>query len=87
MNTSSLRSCLFFCSTDIENNVGFFAVGLLYVVLGCGGAWPIWTYTATKVVHHFVYLFAFSHEVRATFWTVTSCSFMWMSYKVLAVAL
>jgi hypothetical protein len=38
-------------------------------------------------VHHFVYLFAFSHETRATFWTVTSCAFIWMAFKVLVEAI
>ena len=72
---------------DIENNVGFFAVGLLYVCLDCGAAWPLWTYAGSKMAHHLVYLSVMSHELRATCWTFTSAAFMYMAGKVLAAAL
>ena len=72
---------------DIENNVGFFAVGLLYVLCECGSDWPLWAYTGSKIVHHFVYLSGMSHETRANCWTVTTLAFMFMAYKVLAAAL
>jgi len=72
---------------DIENNVGFFAVGFLYTMLQCGSAWPLWVYTASKTMHHFVYLFAMSHESRANVWTVTSLSFVYMAAMVLTTAL
>ena len=72
---------------DIENNVGFFAVGLLYVCLDCGAAWPLWTYAGSKMAHHLVYLSGMSHELRATCWTFTSAAFMYMAGKVLAAAL
>ena len=40
---------------DIENNLGAYAVMFLYVLLSAGPAWPIWSYTAIKFVHHVIY--------------------------------
>ena len=72
---------------DVENHVGFFATGLLYVLLDAGPAWPIWAYLGSKLAHHPVYLGAFSHEARATCWTITSAAFIYIACRVLSVAL
>ena len=71
---------------DIENNVGFFAVGMLYVLLNAGGAMPLYAYTGSKMIHHFVYLSALPHEARATCWTITSGAFLYMAFKVFMAA-
>jgi glutathione S-transferase len=65
---------------DLENNLPFFAVGLLYVVLQAGpsSSLPLYVYTASKLLHHSVYWTGQRHEVRATIWTITNGSFLWM---------
>eukprot|EP00164_Ancoracysta_twista_P006193 GFYU01008583.1.p1 GENE.GFYU01008583.1~~GFYU01008583.1.p1 ORF type:complete len:171 (-),score=30.18 GFYU01008583.1:199-663(-) len=70
---------------DIENNVTFFIVGLLYVLLQAGPVWPIQVYTGSKVIHHFVYLLGMSHEARATAWTITNMSFLYMCYLLIGL--
>uniref|UniRef100_A0A7S2H374 Microsomal glutathione S-transferase 1 n=1 Tax=Helicotheca tamesis TaxID=374047 RepID=A0A7S2H374_9STRA len=72
---------------DLENNVPFFAVGLIYVLIQAGPQWPLYSYTGTKVFHHLVYLTEQRHELRATVWTVTNSAFLYMSYLVLRVLL
>lgn len=68
---------------DIENNLPFFAVGLTYVILDAGDANVLYVYTASKFLHHAAYWAAADHEVRATLWTVTNASFLWMSKLVI----
>jgi hypothetical protein len=68
---------------DVENNLPFFMVGLIYVVLGAGDAAPLYVYTGSKVVHHIVYWYGCRHEIRATVWTTTNASFLWMCKLVL----
>jgi hypothetical protein len=65
---------------DVENNLGFFAVGLIYVAVGAGSAAVLQHYTWSKVLHHFVYWPGQRHEVRATFWTYKSATFLYMCY-------
>src|SRR6056300_64452 len=48
---------------DLENNVPFFAVGLLYVLLDAGDANLLYAYTGTKLLHHLVYWSGQRHEV------------------------
>uniref|UniRef100_A0A6U3RFV1 Microsomal glutathione S-transferase 1 n=1 Tax=Ditylum brightwellii TaxID=49249 RepID=A0A6U3RFV1_9STRA len=72
---------------DLENNVPFFAVGLIYVLVQAGPEWPIQSYTATKLFHHLVYWTGQRHEMRATVWTVTNSVFLYMCYLVLKVLL
>eukprot|EP00526_Cylindrotheca_closterium_P022288 CAMPEP_0113611876 /NCGR_PEP_ID=MMETSP0017_2-20120614/5799_1 /TAXON_ID=2856 /ORGANISM="Cylindrotheca closterium" /LENGTH=117 /DNA_ID=CAMNT_0000520871 /DNA_START=707 /DNA_END=1063 /DNA_ORIENTATION=+ /assembly_acc=CAM_ASM_000147 len=69
---------------DLENNVPFFAVGLLYVITSGedGDATPLYLYTATKVIHHLAYWSAQPHDLRAAVWTITNASFLWMSSMV-----
>ena len=62
----------------LENHVPFFAVGLVYVVVGAGDATPLYVYTASKCLHHLVYWTKQRHEVRASIWTITNGSFLYM---------
>lgn len=67
---------------DLENNVPFFAVGLLYCLFEAGDENLLYLYTSFKVAHHFVYWSGQRHEVRATFWTVTNSAFLYMCWLV-----
>eukprot|EP00121_Abeoforma_whisleri_P002070 Awhi_evm1s1851 len=67
---------------DIENNVPFFAVALLYVVTDAGNSVPLYCYTVSKFAHHIIQGLGFSHEIRAPVWTFTNLSFLYMSWKV-----
>ena len=67
---------------DLENNVPFFAVGLLYCLLNAGDEKPLYVYTGTKLLHHLVYWSGQRHEVRAAFWTVTNSAFLYMAWLV-----
>ena len=67
---------------DLENNVPFFALGLIYVALNAGDATPLYVYTGTKLLHHFVYWSGQRHEIRATVWTITNSAFLWMCWLV-----
>ena len=68
---------------DLENNLPFFAVGLLYVLLDAGPSMPLKLYTASKLVHHVVYWRGERHEVRAATWTFTNGCFLWMCKLVI----
>ena len=61
---------------DVENNVTFFIVGLLYVMLGVGCDNALKSYTYMKFAHHAAYVTGQRHEVRAILWTLTSLSFV-----------
>lgn len=67
---------------DLENNVPFFAVGLLYCMLEAGDARPLYVYTGFKLLHHVVYWSGQRHEVRAVVWTTLNSSFLHMSWLV-----
>lgn len=68
---------------DLENNLPFFAVGLIYVLLNAGTETPLYVYTGTKLLHHLVYWSGQRHEFRAAVWTVTNSAFLWMCKLVL----
>jgi hypothetical protein len=61
---------------DVENNVTFFIVGFLYVVLGVGCDNAMKSYTIFKFAHHFAYVTGQSREVRFLLWSLTSLSFV-----------
>ena len=65
---------------DLENNVPFFALGWIYVLVEAGGAGPLYAYTGSKLLHHLVYWSGQRHEVRATVWTFTNGAFLYMCY-------
>jgi glutathione S-transferase len=68
---------------DLENNVPYFAVGLIYALTEAGPVWPMQVYTAAKLIHHFVVTFGLIHDIRAVFWTITNSAFLFMAYTVL----
>jgi len=70
---------------DVENNVPFLAVGLLYVVAGAGGPGPLYAYAAFKAAHHAVYLAGAAHEFRAAAFQAHSFAFAVVVARVLAV--
>uniref|UniRef100_A0A7S1ZIV5 Microsomal glutathione S-transferase 1 n=1 Tax=Trieres chinensis TaxID=1514140 RepID=A0A7S1ZIV5_TRICV len=72
---------------DLENNVPFFAVGMVYVLLDAGGTTPLRLYAGSKFLHHGVYLTGQRHELRAAIWTFTSCTFLYMCARVMMVLL
>ena len=65
---------------DLENNVPFLAVGLIFALLDVGDPSVLYAYTASKVVHHAVYWAGLRHEVRAAVWTFTNGCFLYLSY-------
>ena len=67
---------------DVENNVQFFAVGLLYTLMEAGDATPLYIYTGLKLLHHAVYWSGQRHEVRATVWTLLNSYFLFMAWLV-----
>eukprot|EP00038_Savillea_parva_P009355 m.183001 g.183001 ORF g.183001 m.183001 type:complete len:153 (+) comp15681_c0_seq1:101-559(+) len=72
---------------DVENNVGFFAVGLCYVALDAGSPLPMQVYLGTKLLHHIVYAAGMSHEIRGNIWTITSFASIYMAVQVVLAAL
>jgi hypothetical protein len=62
----------------LENNLPFFAIGLLHVLMDAGPSMPLKLYTASKLVHHVVYWSGQRHKVRADTWTFTNSCFIWM---------
>ena len=67
---------------DIENNLPFFAIGLLYTLVGAGDDTPLLIYTGAKLVHHLVYWTKQRHEIRATAWTIANASLLYASWMV-----
>lgn len=67
---------------DVENNLPFFAVGMLYTLVGAGDGTPLLVYTGAKLLHHVVYWTGQRHEVRATVWTVANSALLWTSWLV-----
>ena len=60
---------------DLESIPGFLAAGLLFVLAGPPAALAnvlIWTYVAARAAHFLAYITAQLHDVRATFWTLSS---------------
>lgn len=61
---------------DVENNVTFFIVGFLYVLLGVGCDNAMKSYTYMKFAHSLAQLTHQKLQVRAFFWTLMSLSFI-----------
>jgi len=75
---------------DLENLPFFLVAGLLYVLSGPSLAearWILYGYVASRLLHFAAYISARSHETRATFWTIGSLILIYMSVRVLYVAL
>jgi hypothetical protein len=57
---------------DIENNLTFFAVGLLYIMLDAGCDNSIKSYTYFMFAHHIANISAQRQEISAFLWTLSS---------------
>ena len=75
---------------DLENLPFFLGAGLLYVLSGPSlleARWVLFGYVVSRLLHFAAYLTARSHETRATFWTIGSLILIYMSVRVLYVAI
>jgi glutathione S-transferase len=75
---------------DLENLPFFLVAGFLYVLSGPSLAearWLLYGYVVSRLLHFAAYITARSHEVRATFWTIGSLILIYMSVRVLYVAI
>lgn len=75
---------------DLESIPGFLAAGFLFVLSGPPLLLAqifIWTYVAARAAHFVAYATAQLHDVRATFWTVSSLAVIAMAVYVLIQAI
>ena len=75
---------------DLENLPFFLVAGFLYVLSGPSLAearWLLYGYVVSRLLHFAAYITARSHEMRATFWTIGSLILIYMSVRVLYVAI
>ena len=75
---------------DLENLPFFLVAGFLYVLSGPSLAearWLLYGYVVSRLLHFAAYISARSHEMRATFWTIGSLILIYMSVRVLYVAI
>jgi glutathione S-transferase len=75
---------------DLENLPFFLVAGFLYVLSGPSlteARWILYGYVVSRLLHFAAYITARSHEVRATFWTIGSLILIYMSVRVLYVAI
>jgi glutathione S-transferase len=75
---------------DLENLPFFLIAGFLYVLSGPSLAearWLLYGYVVSRLLHFAAYISARSHEMRATFWTIGSLILVYMSVRVLWVAI
>ena len=75
---------------DLENVPFFLVAGFLYVL----SAPPLWLaqvlfygYAVSRLAHFAAYYTAQTHDLRATLWTIGSLIIVFMSFRVLWVAL
>ncbi|MDH5344380.1 MAG: MAPEG family protein [Gammaproteobacteria bacterium] len=74
---------------DLESIPGFLAAGLLFVLAGPPAALAnvlIWTYVGARAAHFLAYITAQLHDVRATFWTLSSLPVIAMAGYTLSQA-
>jgi len=67
---------------DLESIPGFLAAGLLFVLTGPPlllAQILIWAYVAARAAHFVAYATAQLHDIRATFWTVSSLAVIAMA--------
>ena len=75
---------------DLENIPFFLAAGFLYVLTQpslTAARILLYAYVVSRLLHFLAYLTAQTHEVRATFWTIGSLILIYMTVRVLLVAL
>ena len=71
---------------DLESIPAFLAAGLLFVLVGPPlllAKILIWTYVLARAAHFVAYMTAQLHDIRATFWTLSSLPVIAMSAYVL----
>ena len=67
---------------DLESIPGFLAAGLLFVLTGPPlllAQVLIWAYVVARAAHFVAYVTAQLHDIRATFWTVSSLAVIAMA--------
>jgi len=75
---------------DLENLPFFLFAGLLYVLTQPSlitARWVLYGYVVSRLLHFLAYLTKQTHDVRATFWTIGSLILIFMTVRVLMVAL
>lgn len=75
---------------DLESIPGFLAAGFLFVLIGPPLTLAkvlIWTYVGARAAHFLAYMTAQLHDIRATFWTLSSLPVIAMAGYVLANAI
>ena len=71
---------------DLESIPGFLAAGLLFVLTGPPlllAQVLIWAYVVARAAHFVAYATAQLHDIRATFWTVSSLAVIAMAVYAL----
>lgn len=75
---------------DLENLPFFLAAGFLYILTGPSlllAQCLLYGYVVSRLLHFAAYLSARTHETRATLWTVGSLILIFMTCRVLYVAI
>ena len=75
---------------DLENLPFFLAAGFLYILTEPNlvlAQWLLYGYVASRMLHFVAYFTGQIHDVRATFWTIGSVIIIFMSVRILLVAL
>jgi glutathione S-transferase len=75
---------------DLENLPFFLVAGFLYILTAPSLAMArvlLYGYVVSRLLHFAAYLRASDHETRATFWTIGSLILVFMTVRVLLVAL
>jgi glutathione S-transferase len=71
---------------DLESIPAFLVAGFLFVLMGPPVLLAkilIWTYVASRAAHFVAYTTAQLHDIRATFWTISSVSVLVMVIYIL----
>ena len=71
---------------DLESIPGFLAAGFLFVLVSPPVLLAnilLWTYVAARAAHFVAYMTAQLHDIRATFWTLSSLPVIAMAVYVL----
>ena len=75
---------------DLESIPGFLAAGFLFVLVSpplLMAQIALWGFVVARALHFTAYMTAQIHDVRATFWTFSSLSVLFMAGYVLAQAM
>ena len=75
---------------DLENIPFFLVAGLLFVLTDPSLAlarWLLYGYVVSRLLHFAAYFTAQTHDMRATFWTISSLILIYLTGHTLVVAL